>query len=696
MSKCGRAAIQLAQAGLAVLPLCECNKIPSIKGGCKSATDDVAQVRAWWALNPKHNVGIATGSPSRGLVVIDFDVDPDKGEDGYETLRTWEREHGELPETVTAITGRGGIHYYYRCNTPIACSVNAELGVDIRGDGGFVVAPPSIHPNGRTYEWENDPCEVAIAEADDNVYAFIRYVQGEKRRSSKFKLPELIGAGTRNDTLFRYGSSLQAQGYDDVYISMALTKVNSERCKPPLPEDIGCAIVTSVTECYEKGGGKLAAKLGEGSVADSAPIFLKRDKYGNPTGAVLHNVVGRELIEGHKACFVDGAPAIWPGARYATGWDGVNRTIVELIDDCKMADQKEICHYVHLMAPKVAASNPCLIAFESGVLDIDYGFSPYDDTMVITNVIPHSYIEDAYCKDVDEFLDRVSAGDFTVRQNLEEVIGVCMYRANDFGERPVLIGSGSNGKSTYIAALRNVLGAENVSSLDINVVGKPFQAARLVGKLANLGDNISNERLNGDTLAVFKKIVTGEWIYTDVKNGDGFEFKPYCTLVFSCNEFPSLGDSSDGMLRRLFPIPFDARFSKRDAGYDPRLYEKLTTEDAAAYMIRLGIEGLARVRFNHGLTLNARSERLVREVRSDNDSVLQWVEDESVSANALAESIIADTYAAYKEWCETGGLRPFNKTKFTRKINDQFGFESVTAKRDYANGKRTVRIFRNR
>lgn len=122
------AAKAYARRGWAVLPLTRRNKIPAIKGGCKSAVDDVRQARAWWAQNPDHNVGIAPGSPSRGLVVIDLDVDEGKGEDGYETLRLWEREHGELPETVTAITGRGGIHMYYSCNTPIGCSVNADLG----------------------------------------------------------------------------------------------------------------------------------------------------------------------------------------------------------------------------------------------------------------------------------------------------------------------------------------------------------------------------------------------------------------------------------------------------------------------------------------------------------------------------------------------------------------------------------------
>ena len=685
MSDLGDAAAGYCRRGWAVLPLRRRDKVPAIRGGCRSASDDEAQAGAWWSACPGDNIGIATGEPSLGLVVIDLDVDDEKGEDGMAVLRAWEREHGELPETVSAVTGRGGCHLYYRCNEPIGCSVNPELGVDVRGEGGFVVAPPSVHPNGRRYEWENHPDEFAVADADEGVYAFIRHVQGRREARERFRLPDAIGDGARNDTLFKYASSLQAQGHDDVYIGLCLERANAERCSPPLSGSEVRAIVESVVGRYEKGAPRREGR---------PRAFRRLDRNGNPTGAVLHNVVARELIEAHKACHVDGAPAIWDGSRYAGGWDAVNRAIVDLIDDCKMADQREIRHYVHLMAPKVEASPPWLVAFRNGVLDIRTGdFRAMDSSMVITNVIPHDYRPDARSEVVDSFLDRVSCGDAVVRANLEEVVGMAMYRSNDFGQCPVLIGSGSNGKSTYISALRNALGTENVSSLDINVVGKPFQAGRLLGKLANLGDDISNERLSGDVLAVFKKVVTGEWIYTDVKNADGFEFKPYCTLVFSCNEFPSLGDSSEGMLRRLFPIPFEARFSRDDAGYDPRLWEKLRSEPAAERLIALGVEGLRRLVAGNGLTRNGRSDELVGEVRRDNDSVLQWIADRDLAAEWFLGAVIAERYEEYAGWCEGAGLRPFGRSKFTRRVCALFGYASTPEKRSYSDGARTVRVF---
>lgn len=249
------AALSYAARGWSVFPLVERDKIPAVKGGFKVATDDAGQIAAMWDHRPSLNVGIATGTASRGLVVIDLDVDDARGEDGVATLREWEREHGELPETATAETGSGGMHLYYMCNQPVGCSVDNEKGVDVRGDGGYVVAPPSIHPNGRPYAWDIPP-EEGVAKADENVYAFIRSIQGERRRGSRFRLPAAIGKGERNDTLMRYAASMQSRGDDDALILAACEAANKMKCNPPLPDDEVRKIVESVTGSYAKGNAK--------------------------------------------------------------------------------------------------------------------------------------------------------------------------------------------------------------------------------------------------------------------------------------------------------------------------------------------------------------------------------------------------------------------------------------------------------
>ena len=267
------AALEFAAMELAVFPLVERDKLPAVSGGFKVATTDEEQIREAWGHRPNLNIGIATGTVSRGLVVIDLDVDDSKDEDGVATLRAWEREHGELPETATVKTGRGGMHLYYRCDQPVGCSVNAEIGVDVRGDGGYVVAPPSVHPNGNAYEFEEYLDDVPIARADSNVYAFIRAAQGERQRGRRFSLPEVIGDGKRNDTLMRLACSLQSQGFDDMLILANLEAVNSQKCVPPLPADEVRAIVESVASRYEKGNAK-PRRDGRGGAPSGVSLML--------------------------------------------------------------------------------------------------------------------------------------------------------------------------------------------------------------------------------------------------------------------------------------------------------------------------------------------------------------------------------------------------------------------------------------
>lgn len=250
-------AARYARMGLAVFPLVQGKKKPATTHGVKDATKDVDQISAAWTFNQDLNIGIATGAPSGGLVVIDIDYDSDSGKDGYEYLREWESEHGELPETVTTITGRGGQHLWYWANGhSFKNSVNEDLAIDIRADGGYIMAPPSIHPNGRTVEFENHPDDFAIAPLDDNAVEFIRSVQkgvvSTSERGERFEMPDEIGKGGRNQAIFKYCSSLQSRGLGDVEIRMLAHAANQAKCKPPMPEDEVDRCVDSALG-YDKG-----------------------------------------------------------------------------------------------------------------------------------------------------------------------------------------------------------------------------------------------------------------------------------------------------------------------------------------------------------------------------------------------------------------------------------------------------------
>jgi hypothetical protein len=163
-------ALDYAGQGLRVLPIMPGGKRPPMRAWQDAATTDPETIRLWWTgLYADHGVGIATGAGS-GIFVLDVDVADGKA--GDETLRELEDSYGPLTDTVRTITGSGGAHHYYRLPAGVEIRNDSGrklgAGLDIRGEGGQVVAPPTIHPtSGRAYEWEDgcSPDEIAIAEA---------------------------------------------------------------------------------------------------------------------------------------------------------------------------------------------------------------------------------------------------------------------------------------------------------------------------------------------------------------------------------------------------------------------------------------------------------------------------------------------------------------------------------------------------
>jgi predicted P-loop ATPase len=233
MLKC---ALYYAKSGLAVFPLKPKSKMPIYPGGFKIATTDTGTITEWWTKHPSANIGIATGVKSGGMFVIDLDKDSDKGIDGYETLTDWERDNGDLPDTANTITGRGGYHLLYKTNKTVKSRAGLYDGIDIRGDGGYIVAPPSIHNNGNEYQWEQTLAEYGISEANNTVFKFLKGTS-ETEQTEALMVPAEIRQGGRNDMMYRVACALQAKGLDDSTIIMAVKSENEKKCFPPLEEE---------------------------------------------------------------------------------------------------------------------------------------------------------------------------------------------------------------------------------------------------------------------------------------------------------------------------------------------------------------------------------------------------------------------------------------------------------------------------
>ena len=224
-----------ARRGLRVFPCKPRDKVPATAHGCKDATTDPAQIAAWWDGTYLYNVGLATGG---GVVVLDVDINHSAGKYGDETLAELEAQHGPLPETWMCLTGGGGVHYYFACDDPaLTVGTGFAPGLDYRGAGGYVVAPPSLHANGRSYEWEaaHTPANTALAPLPDWLHSLMLEGRKQAPRTRTEAAPEKVQEGGRNDTLYRLACFLRGKGLGEAGITAALLAENRERCVPPLP-----------------------------------------------------------------------------------------------------------------------------------------------------------------------------------------------------------------------------------------------------------------------------------------------------------------------------------------------------------------------------------------------------------------------------------------------------------------------------
>lgn len=695
LSPLGQAAVQYARDGFAVFPCHPRDKRPAVRKGLNDWTDDVSEITAYWTRNPNANIGITCGTPSNGLLVLDFDVSDTKN--GLATLKEWETAHGELPETATAITGSGGRHYFYRTDrSGIRPTANAELGVDIRCDGSYVIAPPSIHPGGGVYEWWASPEDVGIAYADGNVLDFVDYVQRNggadetRKENGKFRLPDIIKQGERDKTLFRYASHLRSVGRSDSEILNAVMGANFMNCRPPMEQADIYRICKSACR-YEQGGG-VSAHPSSDERSIGAPGRGKAETPGlrGKRGGILTNEVAKRIIADNMARIIDGTPAVWTGTRWDFGPRAINRCVLDLCDDAKKTDKAEVVSYIMDKAPNVTSDRAFdggyYVQFKNCTYDVlkDEVVTP-EPSMFIIATLPVNLNMDVERNAADEFLESVSNGDEATNQALREVIGACMCSKRVLSQSPMLIGraggasgKASNGKSTYLNWLRSILGVENVSSLDIATLGQRFNASRVVGKLANLGDDIPDGFLKGDELSIFKKVVTGDSIFTDVKNGEGFEFRPSASMVFSMNAVPRLSDTTDGVFRRLAFIPFRKRFAPGLPGYNPNIMGLLKQDEVLERGALLGLMALGELIERGTLTPIPDMVEEVEEVRRDNDSVARWLTDCEITGESLNGQAVASVYDSYKRWCEDSGERnPFARRTWTAKVKESVTFKTL-------------------
>jgi len=203
---------------------------------------------------PNANIGLLTGSEV-GFYALD--IDPRHG--GDNSLTNLIEEYGQLPYTVIQHTGGGGLHYLFNCPNLQKNRAGVLPGIDIKGDNGFIVVAPSIHPDTRqAYEWAEFPSKEGIAAPPQWLSDLLTKTKPKttvKCKPSKVqekKKSSNIPVGKRNGSLFQKGCSLKSSGISNNDIASSLISINLTECGEPLPEDELQVIIDRVLSCKSK------------------------------------------------------------------------------------------------------------------------------------------------------------------------------------------------------------------------------------------------------------------------------------------------------------------------------------------------------------------------------------------------------------------------------------------------------------
>ena len=461
----------------------------------------------------------------------------------------------------------------------------------------------------------------------------------------------------RNQALFNYILTLQSEDFEKEEARDCLKMINKYVLKEPLAEDELDVIMRD--EAFAK------------------PIFYKGSTFLFDKFAVF-------LKNNHHIIRINGQLHMYKEGIYISGQEEIEAIMIHHLPGLNRAKRQEVMAYLNILIRENTKAAPAnIIAFRNGLYNVMTDvFTEFTPDVVITNKIPWDFNRHAYSEAIDNMLENVSCKDESIRSLLEEIVGACMYRSNTLagGKAFILTGTGSNGKSTYLKTLSNLMSEKNISSLDLKKLGDRFSTVMMFGKLANVGDDISNEFVTDTSL--FKKIVTGETIDAEQKGQPKFDFKPFCKLLFSANSIPRMGKGSDSqaIMRRLVIVPFNAKFKSDDPNFRPGIEDELKGQESMEYLIQLGIQGLKRVLETRNYTSSEKVKQELEEYEERNNPLLMFMKDCEDEDFEIENEPTSSVYERYKEFCLSESLQPLSKIEFSRQMVKTFNFKIIDKK----------------
>lgn len=648
-------ALRYARRGMMVLPvqgveekICSCSKgtkcdrpgkHPAIKNGVHAATKDPAIIKNYWPEGSKLNIAIATGAVSKLLV---FDIDSRHG--GEATLAKLEAELGQLPDTLRVNSG-GGFHLYFSWKEgAVPSDTSGRLlgrGVDVMGDGRYVVAPASHHVSGKRYRWINWSKE---KEAWPLPEAWIKKITADG--SAERNKENAVHEGGRNVHLTSLAGSLHARGLAQQVVLEDLLNENAKVCLPPLRQSEVEEIVASVTRYGRKASKAdriqtIAREVLEKSFAGGRHLVTGRDKQlWNFTSKMWEpldeQVLRKQLLEAFNS------------SGFAGERDAVP-TISQIMEILRIESARE-------GDPLRFSDKPLpVINCANGELWLDGDtpvLKPHDPMSYLTTCLPVEYRPDAKCELFDEALAKIFDGKKSLVRHWHEFVGYLIQPSRRRATIVILYGRGSNGKTVLMQTVQHLVGRDHVVSQPLSALtSSRFATAALFGKLIFIDDDMkAGSRLPDGEL---KRLSEEKEITAERKHGAQFNFVNRAVPVLLCNNLPTLADVSLGMTRRLMVIPFRKSFTLEEQ--DPDLFKRIWETELSG-VLNHAVRGFMRFKARE------MKWRLPKRVLNGNARFLEYANpvvafiEERCSATSESSVSTALLYQEYKKWTVQKGI----------------------------------------
>lgn len=697
-------AAQYAEMGLAVFPLIPGSKLP-FKGtnGSLNATTDLTEVAKMAAGVPNANIAIAPGVS--GLFVVD--EDPRNG--GDEALATLP----PLPETLTTNTGGGGRHFWFKRPTTldeVTCT-SIGRGLDIKGlHSGYVLAPPSLHPNGSVYDWGST---APVAEAPPWLVQKILAVGEQRKTSTELNAPAEADS-------FLLGRAFEKIGWLGPQIKNGVFSV---RCpnegqhssgKPFdsstvifAPENGGIGVFhCSHAHCIglgknilnkfppdlitERDCTELAARCKETDLGNAERLGLR---YGNQ---IRYNKPFRTWFFWNGRLWEENSAKIQELAKSSARkiWKEIDIIEAFLLTDDD--DKKKARRATHAKNSEKAANiqaaltlatsahpvnideldaNPWLLNVPNGTVDLYAGqLRPHQRENMITKVAACDFDHGARSEIWEQFLVKTTNGDAELSAYIQRAIG-CALVGEAFEKCFWFVyGPPDGGKSTFITAVSNVLGDYHVASdadtwlIRQQVGGNRGDIVRLRG--ARLSTVVEIKKGSKFDEQLIKAVTGGDTITQAAKYKDEVSFKPTFSLWFAANDCPTIRDDDAGMWKRVRRVSFVNSIPKPEQ--DLNLRHKLATPDVQRAILAWAVTG-CRLWRTYGLGTCTAVEASSEAYRTEMDRLGEFFEDECVFGPGT-ETTRTAIRAAYDRWCFTNSVRvPLTPRELSDRIRSRPG-----------------------